>query len=717
MITLKKKKNKDEAAQLFAALRSHLDYLDPLPIKEIEDAFLIAEKAHHGQKRASGETYLTHPIAVAIILADMQMDHQSIIAALLHDVIEDTSVTKKQIIAKFGKIVAELVDGVTKLTQIESQTKAEAQADSFRKMVLAMSQDIRVILIKLADRLHNIKTLGDVDFAKRKRIARETLDIYAPIANRLGMHLVASKLENLAFTYFYPRRSRILEEALKKNRGNRKEIMQTIEKNIKTALAEKSLSAQILGREKHLYGIYRKMQKKHISFANIMDVYAFRIIVKSLDDCYRALGIIHNLYKPVPGKFKDYIAIPKYNGYQSLHTTLFGSYGIPLEIQIRTEEMEHMANNGIAAHWIYKSGDQSTDSAHIRAQQWVNNLLEMQQNTGSSLEFIENVKIDLFPDEVYVFTPKGHIMELPKGSTVIDFAYAVHTDVGNTCVAARIDHQFMSLATVLSSGQTISIITAPGAKPNPAWLNFVATAKARSGIRGFLKGQQRGAAIELGKQLLQKSLSSLSSPIEHISQEAINSVLQKAKLASLDDLYEDIGLGNRLAIFVAHQLVNIVTQKDLELPLTTPAKPLLIRGAEGMSIIFATCCSPIPGDLITGYFNIGHGLVIHTEDCPNLAMLRKHAENCVPVKWADDVGGEFKAEINTELSNQRGVLASVAKAISDVGSNIENIRTAESSGEYQMVTITLSVRNTNHLERILRHLSNLPGVIGVIRKR
>lgn len=704
---------------LYKQLHKKINYLDKAQIDEIYRAYLLASEAHAGQKRGNGEVFITHPVAVAMILADMHMDHQSIIAALLHDVVEDTTISKNKIAEEFGDTIAELVDGVTKLTQIETSSKAEAQAESFRKMLLAMSRDIRVILIKLADRIHNMQTISGVPVYKRNRIARETLDIYAPIANRLGMHDICIELENLAFAALYPRRFRVLKEAVEKTRGNRKELLKVIEKELQQTLAKNPiLDAVLLGREKHLYGIYKKMLSRRSSFSEVMDVYAFRIIVNTVDECYRTLGIVHGLYKPVPGRFKDYIAIPKYNGYQSLHTILFGPHGVPIEIQIRTKDMDQVANNGIAGHWLYKNGDKKSDAAHIRAQQWVNNLLEMQQNTGSSLEFIENVKIDLFPDEVYVFTPKGNIMELPRGATTVDFAYAVHTDIGNTCVAARIDRQFSPLATVLVNGQTVSIITAPSAKPNPIWLNFVVTGKARSGIKNFLKSQKRSESIALGKQLLEKALLEIKIDFNQIPQEIVQTVLHEINFNNLDDLHEDIGLGNRLAVFVAHQLAEVLENKATAAQdITKGTKPLFIRGAEGMAINFALCCCPIPGDKIVGYLNSGHGLDIHTEDCANLAKLRRQPEKCIPVLWADEVVGDFRVQINVEIVNQRGSIAALGKAIAEANSIIDDIHMSERSLNYVMVSLRLMVKNQAHLERVLRHINSVPIVVGVIRKR
>ena len=703
---------------LYKNLYKKISYLEAGQAEQIHQAYLFAKEAHLNQKRDSGESYIVHPIAAAEILADMHMDHQCIIAALLHDTVEDTAVNKEIITNQFGKAVAELVDGVTKLTQIESASKAETQAQSFRKMVLAMSRDIRVIIIKLADRWHNMQTIAGVTKSKRHRISRETLDIYAPIANRLGMHTIYIELENLAFSALYPRRFRVLKEALEKSRGSRKEIIKTIEKELKQHLAKNNLEqAIVIGREKHLHGIYKKMMSRHVSFSEIMDVYAFRIVVNNIDDCYRTLGIVHGLYKPVPGKFKDYIAIPKSNGYQSLHTILFGPYGLPIEIQIRTEAMDQMANNGIAAHWIYKSGERFADAAHVRAQQWVNNLLEMQRNTSSSLEFIENVKVDLFPDEIYVFTPKGSIIELPRGATAVDFAYAIHTDIGNTCIAVRINQQYVSLSTSLANGQTISIITAPNAKPNPAWLSFAITARARSGIRGYLKSQKRDDSISLGKTLLEKAFADLNLDTKNITEAAIMQVLKKDQIKDIANLYEDIGLGNRFAGLVAHQLMNATKNESLQTTDDTQSKPLLIHGAEGVAINFAPCCGPIPGEHIVGYFNAGHGLDIHVEDCINLAKMRKQPEKCLPVSWDDDAIGDFKVSINVEMLNKHGGLADLTKAISESNANIDGINMSERNSGFCLVSLTLLVKNSLHLERVIRHISKVSTVVGVIRKK
>lgn len=701
----------------FELLRPKLDYLDNSQIEEIHKAFAVAESAHLGQKRKSGEEYLSHPIEVAILLANMRMDYQSIMAALLHDVIEDTSITKDFIIQKFGPAVANLVDGVTKLSQIEFASKAEAQAESFRKMILAMSRDIRVILVKLADRLHNMRTLEGLPPEKRKYIAKETLDIYAPIAKRLGIHTLALELEKLAFPFVYPTRYKILKESLEKIRGNHKEVMQEIDNELKEGFKKSNLKdAVIFGREKHLYGIYKKMLNRRIPFSEINDVYAFRIIVNSEEECYQALGIVHKLYKPLPGKIKDYIAIPKFNGYQSLHTTLCGPYGLPIEIQIRTPLMDKMANNGIAAHWIYKSGDKTIDTSGVRAQQWVNDLLEIQQNTGDSLEFLENVKIDLFPDEVYVFTPKGYIIELPRGASVIDFAYAVHTDIGNTCVAARIDRQFSPLSTTLINGQSVSVITSPQAMPNPAWLKFVVTGKARSGIKNFLKNRKQSEIIELGKQLIEKSLHDLSLSLSNIPKESIEIILKETKVKTLNELYEDVGLGNSIAAFVAHQIFNALQNKKSLSGDDTKQKPLLIKDAQGVAINFASCCLPIPGDNIIGHFSIGQGLMVHKQDCHHINKLVKHPEKCIPVTWADDIDGDFTAAISVEMLHQRGALAELAKAIADGNSFISDISMNETGSGYCLMSLKIMVRNITHLENLLEKIRAISIVAAAKRK-
>jgi GTP diphosphokinase / guanosine-3',5'-bis(diphosphate) 3'-diphosphatase len=706
------------SVRLFKKLRRKLDYLSEKQIEEIYRAYLTAAVAHEGQKRSTGDPYITHPVAVACILADIQMDNQSIMAALLHDIIEDTQINKETLAEEFGQQVADIVDGVSKLTQIEFKSRAEAQAENFRKMVLAMARDIRVIIVKLADRLHNMRTLEPLRPSKRRRMAQETLEIFAPIANRLGMHSFYVELEELGFAALYPRRNLVLKESVRRARGNRKEILTVIFESLKSELGKQNLPfCEVIGREKHLYSIYKKMRNKHLSLNEIMDVYAFRIIVDSIDNSYRVLGIVHSLYRPLTERFKDYIAIPKANYYQSLHTTLLGPYGVPIEIQIRTKEMDEMANFGIAAHWLYKTGERSNfNNTQARAQKWVKNLLEMQQSTGNPLEFIENAKVDLFPDEVYVFTPHGDIMELPNGSTPVDYAYAVHTDIGSTCVAAKIDRQLAPLSTLLSNGQTVEIITSPNARPNPAWLDFVVTGKARSGIRHFLKIQQRVESIALGKQLLNKALGSLSLSFKKIPNETLTSFLYEIELESVDDLLEELGLGNRVPLLVAHRLASVLTKnREIMKSDTIPAKPLFIKGTEGMVLHFATCCFPIPGDPIVGLVQAGTGIVVHTEQCNHIANIRGQSEKCMLVRWSSDVRSEFPVIIDVEVHNKRGSLAAMAMSISDAEANIEDIWISEGDGNHYLVTFKLMVQNRAHLAQVIRLLRKVKQVVHIHR--
>ena len=689
------------------------DYLDSDQVNLVRRAYFYAEQAHDGQRRRSGEAYVTHPLAVASILADMHMDHQSLMAAMLHDVIEDTGIAKEALNAQFGETVAELVDGVSKLTQMNFETKAEAQAENFQKMAMAMARDIRVILVKLADRLHNMRTLEVLSGEKRRRIAKETLEIYAPIANRLGMHSMHVEFEDLGFKAMHPMRSEHIRAAVKRARGNRKEIVNKIEESLTHCLAREGLEGEVLGREKHIYGIYQKMRGKRRAFNEIMDVYGFRIIVDKVDTCYRVLGAVHNLYKPLPGRFKDYIAIPKANGYQSLHTTLFGMHGVPIEIQIRTREMEEMANNGIAAHWLYKSNEEDQPKGtHARARQWVKGVLEMQQRAGNSLEFIESVKIDLFPDEVYVFTPKGRIMELPKGSTAVDFAYAVHTDVGNTCIACRINRRLAPLSEPLQSGATVEIVRAPGARPNPAWLNFVVTGKARTHIRHALKLQRRSESISLGERLLNKVLGGFDSHIDKLSPERVQAVLAEYRQSALEDLLEDIGLGNRMAYVVARRLLS---ESGEELP--SPEGPLAIRGTEGLVLSYAKCCTPIPGDPIVGHLSAGKGMVVHLDTCRNIGEVRHNPEKCIQLSWAKDVVGEFNVELRIELEHQRGLIALLAGSVNAADGNIEKISMDERDGRISVVQLVVSVHDRVHLARVIKKLRAIKGVVHISRVR
>lgn len=701
----------------FDDLRNELkNYLENKPIALIEQAYLLAEKAHGGQVRYTGEPYITHPVAVALILAKMRMDPQTIMAAIMHDVIEDTSIKKTDLEEAFGKEVADLVDGVTKLTQIEFENRAQAQAENFRKMVMAMAKDIRVILVKMADRLHNMRTLGYLPPDKRRRIAIETLEIFAPISNRLGMHAFRVEFENLGFAALYPMRHRILKDAVKKARGNRQEIMTMIDKEINDCLKKTNIPARLVtGREKHLYSIYRKMHEKHVPFTEVMDVYGFRVIVDKVDTCYRVLGALHNLFKPITQRFKDYIAIPKANSYQSLHTTLFGPYGVPIEVQIRTEEMHKMAEYGISAHWLYKTEKTVFTDAQLRAKEWLKGVLEMHKSSKNSLEFIENVKIDLFPDEVYVFTPKGSIMELPAGATAVDFAYAIHSDIGNSCVAAKVDKRLAPLSTPLINGQQVEVITAPGARPNPAWLNFVVTGKARSNIKHFLKKQHREESIDLGKRLVEKALHSFQLNLAAITSEQWQSVVEATRLDSIQHYFEEVGLGNRSALLAARQIAKSANL-EIKLPDTT-SHPLAIKGTEGIAVTYAKCCRPIPGDPIIGYIEPGQGLTVHTELCATLEKHRLTIDKLLPLRWEEKVLGDFPVDLCIDILNQRGSLAKLALAISEAESNIGNINAEEFDGRFFSVKITITVHNRIHLAKVLRRIRKSKIVIRVARVR
>lgn len=705
---------------LFTELHEEIaQYLDNNQIEAIRRAYEIAEKAHKGQTRRTGEPYITHPVAVAKILAHMRMDYQSIMAALLHDVIEDTPVDKATIAQEFGSQVADLVDGVSKLTQIEFSSRAEAQAENFRKMVLAMVRDIRVILVKLADRLHNMRTLDALDTKRRRRIARETLEIYAPIANRLGMHAFRIELEDLGFAALYPRRYQILQTAVRKARRNRKEIISTIETALKNCLEQHQLPHSVVwGREKHLYSIYKKMRNRGLSLAEIMDVYGFRVVVDTVDTCYRVLGAVHQLYKPLPERFKDYIAIPKANGYQSLHTTLFGPYGVPIELQIRTVDMDNMAEYGIAAHWLYKAGETEVNEAQTRARQWLKGLLEMQQSAGNSLEFIENVKIDLFPDEVYVFTPKGRILELPNGATPVDFAYAIHSDIGNSCVAANIDRRLAPLSTPLSNGQTVTIITAPGARPNPAWLNFVVTGKARTNIRHFLKGQRRADSISWGRQLLDNALAAAKINWDDMTVEQQKAVLDTYHYKTIDELSEDIGLGNQMPQFVARRALDVISKASTTAEIDQLlSKPVAIKGTEGVVVSYASCCRPIPGDPIIGIMQPGQGIVVHVNNCQTMTKMRYAPEQVIPMQWSEFVQGQFKADLRVDTANQRGVLAQLTGNIAASDADIENISVDETDEQHSTINLTLLVQNRLHLAKVIRRIRDISTIDKITRPR
>ena len=689
-------------------------YLDPKEIDRIKRAYHFSEKCHLGQMRQSGDPYITHPLAVANILADMQMDPESLMAGLLHDVIEDTGVTKGQISRRFGRTVADLVDGVSKLGEIESASRAEQQAESFQKMTLAMSRDIRVMLVKLADRLHNMRTLGVLSPEKRRRIARETIDIYAPIAQRLGINDIRLEFEDLGFAAMYPLRHRRLREALKASRKNRKEVVTEIQQAIELRLERESVHVEVKGREKHLWSIYLKMREKKKSFRDIMDVFAFRLVVDNVDDCYRALGIVHNIYKPVPGEFKDYIAIPKANGYQSLHTLLVGMHGVIIEVQIRTREMDAMANFGIAAHWEYKSSNNNVEVSRRRAARWVQGLLEMQQKAGDSLEFLEHVKADLFPDEVYVFTPKGKIIELPTGATPIDFAYSVHTGLGDRCIACHVDGQLTPLSEPLQSGQKIDIISAAGAQPNPSWLNFVVTAKARSAIRHFLKNQQHDESVDLGKRLLDHALGNLGTSYKQLKKSQIKRLLKETGASTFEFVLQQIGLGNRVPFAVANLMV-LPNKRVVSDNHKNPNLPVVIDSSQGLVLQYGRCCHPIPGDPILGHMTPGKGLVIHLESCRNLKEIRSNPEKCMSLLWSPVVKGEFAVELKAEVTPERGFIAALASRMTEEDATIEHISVNEKDAFTSIVDVVLTVRDRIHLADIMRRARSLKSVRRIYR--
>ena len=691
-------------------------YLGAPEVAEVYRAYLFSAEAHEGQHRRSGEPYIFHPIEVARILAHMHLDSKSISAAILHDVIEDTRHGKDSIAELFGKDVAELVDGVSKIDRIEFRTEEEEQAENFRKMLLAMSQDIRVILIKLADRLHNMRTLASLKPERRRAIARETLDIYAPIANRLGMRQWAHELEEQAFGHLYPLRSRVLAEAMRKRQGNRKAIVEKVRAAIQAQLAKDELSAEVSGREKSLYAIYRKMHDKSLPFEQVYDVYAFRIVTDRVDTCYRILGVVHNLYKPIPGRFKDYIAIPKANGYQSLHTVVFGPFGLSVEVQIRTREMHRVAEAGVAAHWLYKSNEPGgADAGQQHALNWLHDLLEIQSEAGNANEFLDHLKVDLFPDEVYVFTPNGDIRKLPRGATVIDFAYDVHTDIGNHCVGAKVSHVLVPLRTVLRNGDHVEVLTSKWGRPSPSWLDYVVTSKARAHIRQFLKNLQRGESVSLGERLLEKALTDIGIDPAVVSDVQKKELLKNLKLKRWADLLADIGLGNRLATVVALQLQPVALAGSTSVKVST--SDLAIRGTEGVVVTYARCCRPIPGDPILGFLSAGRGITIHTPDCPNVAKFRKHPEQWIDVHWEEQIKGVFPVNVRVEVKNQRGVLAQVAAVIAELDANIDTVNIEERDGLNSAIDFIVEVRDRVHLASILRRLRALEPVIRINRMK
>src|SRR6185436_7371557 len=693
-------------------LSSVESYLPPEQVARIKEAAEFGASAHKGQKRLSGEPYIAHPVAAAAILADLRLDADTIVAAILHDVIEDTPTPKDQLAAKFGADVAELVDAVTKLDQIKFKSREEAQAESFRKMLLAMVRDLRVILVKLADRTHNMRTIEAMTPPRRRAIARETLEIYAPIAGRLGLYNIKLELEDLGFWALYPKRYRVLERALKRARGNQKEFLKKIEQQMTAALLKNGIAAHVEMREKHLYSIYRKMRRKRATLNEIVDVYGLRITVDKPDTCYRALGVVHSVFKPMPNRFKDYIAIPRVNGYQSLHTTLFGPNGVPIEVQIRTEDMHRVAESGIAAHWKYKSGEDPDTREQRSAREWLSNLVQMQEG-GTSEEFLESVKVDLFPDKVYVFTPRGEILRLPSGATVVDFAYAVHTDIGNRCVAAKVDRRLTPLRTVLRNGQTVEIITAKGAMPNPSWVNFVVSAKARSAIRHYLKSLRRTEAIGLGQRLLNQALGEFNLALEEVTPEALAAAIGELGMKDVDELFERIGLGERLAPLVARRLLPTAPASE-EGGSAAPA-PLAIAGIEGLLVSYARCCFPIPYDPIFAFLSAGRGVVIHRENCVNVEDYRKHPEKWLPVSWQTTPDRLFGSEVRVEVANRTGVLAAVAAAISSTETNIDRVSVEERDSDSSELVFELKVQDRKHLARIVRMIRRMPDVQRVSR--
>ena len=693
-----------------------LNYLTPDEINTVKAAYRFAEGAHEGQKRLSGEAYITHPLAVAGALAEWRMDARAIVAALLHDVMEDTAVTKMEIAERFGREVADLVDGLSKLDRIEFQSYQDAQAENFRKMLMAMASDLRIILIKLADRRHNLETMAAVRQEKRRRIAHETLEIYAPIATRLGLNNISRQLQDLSFRHIYPRRFSVLSKALRAVRGNRRELLGKILEGIRSKLAEEHIEAGVFGREKSLYSIYHKMVDKHLSFSQVLDIYGFRVIVKDVPTCYLALGALHSRYKPVPGKFKDYIAIPKNNGYQSLHTSLIGPYGTPIEIQIRTQAMHHLAEEGIASHWLYKDSEESGADLQNKMHIWLQSLLELQSASGDSSEFLEHVKVDLFPDEVYVFTPKGKILALPRGATAVDFAYAVHTDIGHRCVAARIDHELIPLSAALANGNQVEIITAPHANPNPAWLSYVKTSRARTKIRQYLRALQQDGSSALGETMLNQELQALGVVPSEIPVAVWDRVIRDAGKKTRRDLYTDIGLGHSLAAVLAQRLAE---HEEVPQANAISAAPLVIRGSEGIAVQFATCCRPIPGDPIVGLLRKDQGLRIHTENCRAAVRSRANEpQNWIRVEWAPDPGQLFDVRIRVTTKNSRGVLGRVATSISQAGINIEFVSMDNRRpGYFAELHFLIQIASRQHLAGLLRSLRRVPDVIRISREQ
>ena len=696
---------------LRALLEEVESYLPAEQIDTVVRAYTFGARAHEGQTRKSGQHYITHPVAVAHELARMRLDGEAIVAAILHDVVEDTEHSLDEIRSAFGEQVAALVDGVSKLDQIEFRSRAEAQAGSFRKMMLAMIEDIRVILVKLADRLHNMRTLSAMPAEKQRRIARETLDIYAPIANRLGINRLKVELEDLSFCYLYPRRYRVIEKALKRNKGSRRQIVRKIAEKLSRALAEDDIEGEIVGREKHLYSIYRKMAEKKRALSDVVDVYGFRIVVKDVSACYRVLGLVHGLYKPRPGRFKDYIAIPRVNSYQSLHTTLFGPEGLPLEVQIRTRQMHQVAESGVASHWQYKAEDPVDALPQRRARDWLSRIEELGAE-NSPEEFLEDMRVDLSPDKIYVFTPKGDIMPLPKGATSVDFAYAVHTDIGNRCVTAKVDRALVPLRTILENGQTVEIITSKSAKPNPNWLEFVRSAKARTAVRQYMRKLRTNESVDVGRRMLDRSLKDRGSSLRKIGKWRMRAALDELGLNKRAELFQQIGLGERLAPLTTRLLLGEGERRE-----GTDGEPasLLIAGTEGLVVNYAKCCYPICGDEIMGYLNSGHGIVIHRNHCGNLLSFRKQPEKWLAVSWEKRIDRDFYTQIQVDMLNKPGVLAEVTATIANCGSNIEGSNMVGRHEDSAILTFLVQVHDRTQLAGIMRKVRNIANVIRVRR--
>ena len=697
-------------------LSQAITYLKKSEIQDVYKAYNYAFECHIDQKRRSGEPYITHPVSVACIAANLHLDAPSIIAALLHDVVEDTPATLKEVESQFGKQVTKLVDGLSKLDKLNFNDVVEAQAENFRKMLLAMSSDIRVMIIKLCDRMHNMQTLGHLNEQKRKRIAQETVDIYAPIANRLGLNRIYQELENLCFKHIHPLRHQTITKAIASARGNRKEVVEKILTEVEAKLKKEKIKAEILGREKQPASIHKKMSEKNLGFSEISDIYAFRIIVDDIKDCYHALGALHSLYKPIPGRFKDYIAIPKANGYQSLHTTLFGPFGMPLEIQIRTLLMNNLAEAGIAAHWMYKTKENQVSRLQQDTNQWLKRLLEIQSDSADSLEFLEHLKVDLFPDEVYVFSPKGKIFVLPKGSTAVDYAYAVHTDVGNSCFVCKINNELVPLRTEVKTGDHIEIITGPMAKPNPSWLNFVITGKARSQIRAFMKKAESSDLVILGYSILNKALKAFHIEPDSIKKKHWEKLLHDYHLKNKDEILIDIALGRRVNIMVAHQLSSIVSGQGSIGRQEKFLDVISIKGSEGMAIDLADCCHPIPGDPILGYIDKDKGLIIHTHECNEIKKIKVDPEKWVDVEWEPNPDRLFKVKLDILVSNERGVLAKIASVIAEMESNIDKLTTEESDGGgFTSINFLIEVKSRIHLADIIRNLRKIEQVSRITR--